>query len=45
MDANYQLGYADGMQDSKDVTNASDTLEYFALKKKRDQRVMGVSFD
>jgi hypothetical protein len=45
VDANYQLGYADSIQDSMDVTNASDTLEYFALKKKRDQRVVGVSFD
>ena len=45
MEANFQLGYSDGLQDALDVTNAADTLEYFALKKKRDQRVSGVSFD
>ena len=33
------------MTDALDVTNAQDTLEYFALKKKRDSRVQGVSFD
>lgn len=39
------MGYNDGINAVNTPTDAQDTLHYFALKKKRDKRVKGVSFE
>lgn len=45
VDAALQMGYADGLNAVTQTQNAADTLQFFALKKKRDQRVQGVTFE
>lgn len=39
------MGYNDAINAVNQPSSAQDTLSYFALKKKQDSRVSGVSFE
>jgi len=45
VDAAMTMGYNDGLAALNTPSDAADTLKYFALKKSRDPRVHGVTFD
>lgn len=45
IDAAMTLGYDDAMAAINTPTEAADTLMYFGLKKKRDARVKGVTYE
>lgn len=45
VDAAISMGYNDAVTALNTPTDAADTLKYFALKKARDPRVHGVTFD
>ena len=39
------MGYTDALAAMAQTENTQDTLQYFALKKKRDSRVEGVTYE
>ena len=39
------MGYTDALNAMAQPQNTEDTLQFFALKKKRDARVNGVSYE
>jgi len=45
IDSAMTLGYDDAMAAINTPTEAADTLMYFALKKKRDKRIKGVTYE